>query len=857
MDRRVNPWLVIAGSFVLVVLGIDLWLSFRDTQRLYQDADLVDHTHQVMLGLERVPALVQEAETNKRGSLLTGDPRFLVRYKAAVAAARAQVDSVAALTVDNAAQQARIPALRQRVEAKIAEMERVLGVRDSLGNERARDAVLADAAGLEFDSVRALVDSMSAYERTLLAMRSIRSDASYRRAVSGAVLSGVLAFLSVFGFFLVLRHHLAARQRAAATIAEQGERMRTTLASIGDAVITTDLESRVTTLNPVAEQLTGWSSAEAAGRPLEEVFRIVDERTGNPARNPVRRAIDEGTIVGLANHTMLVAKNGAARPIEDSAAPIRAEGGAILGCVLVFRDVTEQRAADAALAESEERLRLAVRAADLGSWVWNVREDRLRGDDRLAFLYGLKTEDVLQGVPIERGFERVDERDVGQVRADVGAAIESGGTFDTTYRIRGRDDVERWLRAHGRVELDEEGKPFRMAGAVLDITESRRLESERMQAEESLKEADRRKDEFLATLAHELRNPLAPIRNCLQILTVAKDGPQADAARGMMERQLGQMVGLFDDLLDLSRISQGKIELRKERIELAKLALDAVETVRPSIDQAGLAVHLAVPERPIVVDGDATRLAQVFTNLLTNAVKYTERGGRIDVTLGEEHGEALLDVTDTGIGIPPPMLPRIFDMFTQVERSIERSQGGLGIGLWLVKRLVELHGGRVEVKSDGAGKGSTFVVHLPVAQGLAATAPASAAQPGGSPRAGRRILVVDDNRDSASSLALMLQIMGNETRTAHDGLEGLEIAAAFRPEVVLLDLGMPRLNGFDTAKKLREQPWGKDVVLVALTGWGQESDRRRSREAGFDIHLVKPVEPALLGRLIEETRPRA
>jgi PAS domain S-box-containing protein len=856
MDRRVNPWLVLTGAFVLLVLGVDLWLSFRDTKALREDSALVDHTHQVMLGLERVPTLVQQAETNKRGSLLTGDPRFLARYRNAVAAARAQLDSVAVLTSDNAVQQARVPALRQRVEAKIAEMDRVLTVRDSLGLESARQAVLADAAGLEFDNVRVLVDSMSAHERSLLAVRSARSDATYRKAVRGGALSGALAFLAVFGFFLVLRRHLAERQRTAATIAEQGERLRTTLASIGDAVITTDLESRVTSLNPVAEQITGWRSGEAAGRPVEEIFRIVNERTGKTAPNPVRRALAEGAIVGLANHTKLVARDGTERPIEDSAAPIRGEDGAILGCVLVFRDVTEQRAAGYALAESEERLQLAARAADLGSWVWDVREDRLRADDRLAFLYGLPTEDLVRGVPIERGFERVDPRDIEQVRADVERAIETGGTFDTTYRMRGRDDVERWLRAHGRVELDEDGKPFRMAGAVLDITESRRLERERQEAVDSLKDADRRKDEFLATLAHELRNPLAPIRNCLQILSVTRDGAQADAARAMMERQLGQMVGLIDDLLDLSRISQGKIELRRERAELARLVLDAVETERPAIAQAGLTVRLSVPERPVYVDVDVTRLAQVLTNLLTNAVKYTERGGAIDVVVGENEIEACVEVRDTGIGIPAAMLPRIFDMFTQVEGSIERSQGGLGIGLWLVRRLAELHGGRVEAKSEGPGRGSAFIACLPLVRdgvGTTASRPRAGA---GAERVARKILVVDDNRDSATSLALMLQLMGNETRTAHDGIEGLETAAAFRPDVVLLDLGMPRLNGYDTAQRMREQPWGRDVILVALTGWGQESDRKRSRDAGFDHHLVKPVEPALLERLLAESARR-
>jgi len=841
VDRRTNPWLVLAGVVVVVVLLVDLGLSLRNTRALRLDSGSVAHTYQVLLGLDRVVAFVQEAETNKRGSILTGEPRFLERYHGAIADARAQVDTVDLRTRDNPAQQARIPALRAHVEGKIAEMERVLAIRDSLGLEAARQAVLADAGAAEMESVRTLVDTMAAEERALLAARSARSDESYRRATVGGLVSGAVGLFAVTAFLLVLRRHLAERRKAAAAIAEQGERLRTTLSSIGDAVIATDLEARVTTLNPVAEQLTGWTAAQAAGRPLAEVFRIVNERTREEVANPVLRAIESGAIVGLANHSLLLARDGREHPIEDSAAPIRGGDGVIFGCVLVFRDVASRRAADLALAESEERLRLAVRAADAATYVWDVPSGILRGDARLAFLYDLDEPETRDGIPVERAFGSVADEDRERVSREVMDAVLNARPFEIEYRMKGRDGVVRWLRAVGRVEVDEGGKPLRTSGAVLDMTERKRVEQE-------LSDTDRRKDEFIATLAHELRNPLAPLRNCLQILSVVRDGEAAANARAMMERQLGQMVGLIDDLLDLSRISQGKIELRRERVDLGRLVFDAIETTRPSIEQAGHAVRLQVPDRPVEVDGDVTRLSQVFTNLLTNAAKYTERGGRIDVTLSEA---GVVTVRDTGIGIPAEMLPRIFDMFTQVDRSIERSEGGLGIGLWLVRRLVELHGGTVEARSDGPGKGSAFVVALPPATG---PAPATTAQPSASaPRAGRRILVVDDNRDSATSLALMLQLMGNETRTAHDGAEGIEAAAAFRPDVMLLDLGMPRLNGYDAARKIREQPWGRNLVLVALTGWGQDSDRARSREAGFDHHLVKPVEPATLERLLAET----
>jgi signal transduction histidine kinase len=382
---------------------------------------------------------------------------------------------------------------------------------------------------------------------------------------------------------------------------------------------------------------------------------------------------------------------------------------------------------------------------------------------------------------------------------------------------------------------------------------ARREEELKALAMETLREADRRKDEFLATLAHELRNPLAPIRNGLQILRLGRGNHQAEEqARGLIERQVQQMVRLIDDLLDLSRISRGKIELRRERIDLAAAVQSAVETSRPLIEQSGHALTLSLPAEPVFVDADVTRLAQVFANLLNNAAKYTQRGGG-DIRLSVEPlgREVAVSVRDNGVGIPAPMLPQVFEMFTQVDRSLERTQGGLGIGLSIVKRLVEMHGGTVEAHSEGRGQGSEFVVRLP-ALTPAAEEPgprSDGEEPAGAP-VRRRILVADDNVDAAASLAMMLEFMGNEVRTAHDGVAAVEAAAAFRPDVILLDIGMPRLNGYDACRRIREQPWGRGIAIAALTGWGQEEDKRQSREAGFDHHLVKPVEPAALERLL-------
>lgn len=501
------------------------------------------------------------------------------------------------------------------------------------------------------------------------------------------------------------------------------EYLRTTLGSIGDAVITTDGEGRVTMMNAVAEELAGWKLAEAAGRPLDVIFNIVNEQSRQPVENPTTRALREGIIVGLANHTVLIAKDGTERPIDDSAAPIRGKDGAIFGCVLVFRDITDKK----------------------------------------------KMEDDLRQVAAE------------------------------------------------------------------------------------LSTANRKKDEFLATLAHELRNPLAPLRNALQLMQVADDDKEVvKQARVMMERQLSQMARLVDELMDISRISRGRIEIKKQRVELAAVVNDAVETSRPLIESMGHELIVTLPQQPIVLDADPTRLAQVFLNLLNNAAKYSERGGHIRLTVETQGNEISASVRDNGIGIPAEHLTRIFEMFTQVDRSLEKSQGGLGIGLNIAKRLVEKHGGRIEARSEGPGRGSEFIVHLPILAGESVPQPVRHLEGAATLKTSLRILIVDDNKDGAESLAMMLNIMGNETRIAHDGLEGIDAAEQFRPDVVLLDIGLPKLNGFEACRRIRKQPWSKDVAFIAVTGWGQEEDRRRSQEAGFAHHMVKPVHPQALMKLLTE-----
>jgi PAS domain S-box-containing protein len=983
---------------------------------------------------------------------------------------------------------------------------------------------------------------------------------------------------------------LAARQHDEQDLRKQSEWLRVTLASIGDAVISTDAEGRVTFMNRSAEALTGWPEAEGLGQSLPDVFHIVNERTRQPVESPALRALHEGTIVGLANHTVLIARDGSERPIDDSAAPMRDEAGLLLGTVLVFRDVSERKraeevrarlaaivessedaivsktldgvirswnaaavrlfgytpeeavgrsitliippdrlaeedhilqqlrrgeriehfetvrmakdgrlldisltvspirdtagvvigaskiardvterkriegeraAAAQALAESRALLDYAVRLSGVGFWHCDMPFDVLVWDERVKEHFWLPAD---AHVTIETFYQRLHPDDREPTRQAIEAALRDRTPCDLIYRtVDSPTGAVKWVRALGAATFAADGTPTRFDGVTVDVTNQKldearlaaALEREREQgrllrrvadaaltvhsagtldsvlrvvAEEArrilgahqaacsltagndwsqavstvvlsekyarwhgyevrptgagiyslvcrtnrpvrltqaeleahpewrnfsgeaehhpplrgwlaapfvsrggknlgliqlsdkeggdftesdeavlvqlahvasvaienarlydaLREQDRRKDEFLALLAHELRNPLAPLSNGLQVMRLAESDRSAVArARGMMERQLGHMVRLIDDLLDVSRINCNKMELRRSRVLLADMVSSAVETVRPAIEAAEHELTISLPPAPVRLDADLTRLAQVLGNLLGNSAKYTPHGGHIWLTARvegarsfsrpgdggrpptrlEESSErsappaaltpvAVISVRDDGIGIPAESLPNIFDMFSQVDRSIERSTGGLGIGLALVKGLVEMHGGTVAAESPGVGKGSTFTIRLPV---LAAAEPALEATGGEGTRAAgprRRILVVDDNRDSGASMAMMLRLLNNEVRTAHDGIEAVEAAEAFRPEVILMDVGMPRLNGYDATRRIRERPWGGAVVVIALTGWGQQEDRARSREAGCDGHLVKPVGLPDLERLLAELSER-
>jgi PAS domain S-box-containing protein len=425
-------------------------------------------------------------------------------------------------------------------------------------------------------------------------------------------------------------------------------------------------------------------------------------------------------------------------------------------------------------------------------------------------------------------------------------------TRDLTDRMRSEEGL-RHARTELEMRVNERTAELGEANRALktEIDERHLLEQELRNRVAVMAEDDRRKNEFLATLAHELRNPLAPIQYAYELMNLAGDNENLRVeAQAILRRQVQHMVRLIDDLLDLSRITRDKLELRRDRVDLAVVVEDAVEAVRPVLDARGHDFRVRLAPGPVLVHADRTRLAQVFSNLLGNAAKFTQRGGRIRLTSERSDGHIVVHVQDNGIGIAPAMLPRIFDMFVQADRSLERTESGLGIGLTLVKRVVELHGGTVEARSGGAGQGSDFLVRIPIDSAV----PAVKREPGADEAKPHiksvRVLVADDNEDAVRSLAMMLRAMGHEVHMARDGAEVLEAAAAIMPSLILMDIGMPRMNGYDAARRIREQPWGRGITLVALTGWGLEDDRRLAAEAGFDRHVVKPVEASTLREIL-------
>jgi len=794
----------------------------------------------------------------------------------------------------------------------------------------------------------------------------------------------------------------AAREQAVAARQER-ERLRVTFSSIGDAVIVTDAHGDVTSMNAVAEELTGWTEALACGLPLVTVFPIFNEKTRLPVSSPVQKVIETGRIVGLANHTILISKDGSERPIDDSAAPIRDDTGRLLGVVLVFRDITERHKSETMLRDSEEQFRMAVLNSPIPVFMHAEDGEMLATSKSLIASSGYAAEEIstfsawanlaygtraaeITAATLKR-FQPLDESETEEIAVttksgtqrlwqittsppgrlrdgrqylvsmvvDVTERAESERTIrfladasvalaslvdrsSTMQRIARRmtpqfadfcvldligtdGQLERIAFAHADAKLEQLLHEFvggyrldwdstsanvrairqampvfvaevseeflaslanseqdlsllrqldirsllsvpillrdRPAGAIglvrsggrapfseqdVELAEeiARRvaiaLENSRLY--EEVRKASEQKDDFLAMLAHELRNPLAAIELANQ-LSETSDGKDVAMAREITTRQVKNLSHLIDDLLDLSRITRDKIQLKRELVDIRTVVHSAAATINPLMGERQHVLSIECPEEAIHVDADPVRIEQVLVNLLSNAAKYTPHGGRIAVTVALDGADVVIRVRDNGVGIPAEMLPGVFELFTQLDRTLDRSQGGLGIGLTLVRRLVELHGGTVSARSDGLGQGSEFTVRLIARQ---ATAASDNQQESREPmiRPGLKVLVVDDNRDTARAQALLLKARGCDVVVGHDGLSALDKAREFQPEAFVLDIGLPGIDGYELVGRLKTSGF-EHCTFIAVSGYGQPDDRTRSQRAGFHHHLVKPV----------------
>ncbi|MBX9609500.1 MAG: PAS domain S-box protein [Gammaproteobacteria bacterium] len=1087
---------ILTGAAAALLLACAA-IYYPNLERTAEHARWVAHTQRVLSRLDRVSAALHDAQGVQRTFLLVGGDDRPADFFAATDAARRELAAATGLTTDNPAQAANVARLRALVDEVVASWSTTLAIYQREGFDAARARVAAGTNDRRLATIDTLLDDMRDLEEGLLRTREEAAAQAYTLTLRTGALLVVLGLLSILLFGWILSRYLRERETSAELIFHQRQLLEATLNSIGDGVVVTDGTGHVTFLNDIAERLTGWSEEEARGQDIVSVFRIVGEDSREVVPNPAMQALERGTVVGLSNHTILVARDGSEWPLDDSAAPIRDAQGAVRGAVLIFREISERRARERALARSERQFHLLAESIPQLCWVadaegcihwfnqvwydytgsapaplrarqwagfhhpdhvarvlrgflgqlaagepwedsfplrrhdgefrwflaraapltepdgqtirWfgtctditatreaeqSIRaseaqlrtvldnlpamvavldlDGRLREVNRPALEIAHITREQAVGLPfvttvwwqrspamhqpvgeaIARGLTgeasrfdiEINTPDAPPIQADfmLNPIRDEAGRVTqliaSAVDISARKAIEAALRVQtaktnrlleagfigvivaqgqllteandaflamvgvSRTEFDAEGldwtvmtpgehaaadaralaqlrdegryQPFRkeylhrdghrvpvlIGGALLDANSDAWISyvqdlTHVTQVERQLREADLRKDEFLATLAHELRNPLAPLANSLNLLRLGgEDGGRVEDALGSMARQVDQLTRLVDDLLDISRISRGAIELRRAPVALAAVIDSAVETSQPHITAMGHELVVDLPTETVLLDADLTRLAQVFANLLNNACKYTPQGGHIHVTARAGAAHVEVTVSDDGIGIRADHQSMIFDLFTQADSALHHAQGGLGIGLPLVRRLVEMHDGKVRVESEGEGRGARFVVELPRSEALApvtAQAPSDAAPALAQHRL--RILVVDDNRDNAESLAMLLEILGHEVSIAHDGEQAIAMALHEPPDVVLLDIGLPRLDGHAVCRRLR-QTLGDAVTIVAQTGWGQEEDRARSRAAGFDHHLVKPIPLEALQRILEPLR---
>jgi two-component system CheB/CheR fusion protein len=828
-----------AGLVLLAVVAYG-WVVLSNTQTLVEQTRWVQHTWQVIGESEAALSMVKDAEAGQRGYLLTKDRAYLVPYDAALAGIRGHLVRLHELVGDNAPQQARVAEFTDLVNSKLNELGDTIQLFSS-GDEAAALRTVQTGLGRQtMERIRAAMEGIRSEENRLLAERTLLAR-SAATSVRAAALLGGAAFVALVAAFLgAVRSDLLGRARAEATARESEQRLRTTLHSIGDAVLATDANGIVILMNPVAERMTGWPASDAVGRPVEEVFRILNERSRNTVESPVRRVLREGVVVGLANHTALVARDGTERPIADSGAPVRDARGTVIGVVLVFRDVTKQQLAE----RDVQRLAAIVSSANhaiIGETVQNVITDWNPGAEAL---FGYTAAEM-----IGRKMASLAPLDAVDPTPALTAELIAGRRV-AEFDARRRTKSGQWIDVVVTLSpiRDEDGNVVGISRLLRDVTERRRQGRELEEARQRAEEASEAKDRFLATLSHELRTPLTPVMASLHRLERRPDlGPGMAESLAMIHRNVELEARLIDDLLDLTRISRGKIELERLPLDLHAVLANVVQSSRSEFINKGLQVTMRLDAGERYCEGDAARLQQVFWNLLKNAAKFTPAGG--SVTVRSENpgpGRLRVSVADTGKGIRADLLPRIFEAFEQGDVTATRRAGGLGLGLAIARNLVELHGGSISVASGGEGLGATFTVDLATTAARPVTVPLPIRGGTEEDDARRRtsVLLVEDDVDTGEAMKMLLDEAGFDVRAAGSVEEANRLFRERPADVLVTDVGLPDGSGLDLLGALKAVHPG--LRAVVLSGYGMEEDIQRSRKLGFAEHFVKPINPSRL-----------
>jgi PAS domain S-box-containing protein len=806
--------------------------------RILRAHELVRRSDSTLAALDRVLLTATDAETGQRGYLLTGKPDYLGPYTEA--RARKDRDMASLLQHADHLDRGSLDRIRAAVETKFAELQNTVELRQAGRVPEALARVGTGAGKQSMEDLRREISTAIARHQQLMA--SEHALATRGTFIRTSIFIGCAAvnLLFLLWTFRRVTREIDRRDAAAEDARQQRELYATTLSSIGDAVMTTDHQGKITFINQVAQDLTGWEGHSAVGQPITDVFRIINETTRLPVESPVDKVLRLGTVVGLANHTLLIRKDGSELPIDDSGAPIRGADNAVRGVVLVFRDFSEHKRSEAAVRQSEERLRLAVDAAELGTFYCTMPLDKIEWNDKCKQHFWLPAD---AEVTFDLFYKILHPEDREHVRAAVDRAQINAEPYDVEYRTVSPGGQERWLRAMGRFYYNEKNEPTRFDGITIDITDRKRVEDQLRAATDRAESANLAKDQFLATLSHELRTPLTPV---LATLGMWARNP-ADLPAGvrsevaMMRRNVELEARLIDDLLDLTRVVRGKMILSPQEVDVHQILQEVLNTCREDSRAKSIDVQLQLSATSTTVKADPARLQQVFWNILRNAIKFSPRNQAVQVSTANHNGELKVTIVDNGIGITSDQLSRLFRPFEQGGEDITRRFGGLGLGLAISKALVDAHGGELTAASDGQGRGATFTITLPVASASSESPePAETPEPAAPvPQVRRRkVLVVEDHVDTARILQLVIRNWGHEVTIADSVTSAVKAAKENGFDLIISDIGLPDGTGLDLIRSVRTF---SQVPAIALTGFGMDDDVARTKSAGFNAHLTKPT----------------